>query len=268
MSKEVDYEELETEIFLLQNEIRLNPKILIQKLKDSLKQFKDNIYHKPDEDPIQTYEGVEAVIDAIEFLKNQNPVQELTLNKDISQACKDHINDIGPRGLTTHEGSNESNIGDRLEKYCEWDGAIAENLDFGFKKAENILLNMIIDDGVKERYQRLNIFNPEFNYVGIAVGGHKDYGICVCIGYCKGVRPLGTEPNDMSDYIKEYIKNTMYKKSNKNAFQEDDPDAPDNTISLKIEKKNKLIEGKMKKVTKKIYTLDSGAQHIIEFENC
>ena len=270
MSKKIktDYQDLENEILQEINLLRTNPENYLSKLRDSLKYFKDKIYHCPDEDPIQTYEGASAVNDAINFLKNQKPVHELTLNKDISQACKDHVDDIGPKGLTTHEGSNGSNIGLRIEKYCEWDGVVAENLDFGFKKAENILLNMIIDDGVKERFQRLNLFNPDFNLVGIAVGPHKDYGICVCIGYCKGVRPIGTEPNDISDFIKEYVKNTMYKKTKKNAFQEDDPDAPDNTISIKINKKSKEINGNIVKITQKIYTLETGAQHIIEIENC
>ena len=58
----------------------------------------------------------------------------------------------------------------------------------------------------------------------------------------------------------------MGKKRNKNAFQEDDPDAPDNTISVKIVKTTKRIKGKNKKITKKIYTLDNGAQHIVEIE--
>lgn len=267
MAKEINYEKLEEELFRLQNDLRTNPKNFIPKLRDSLNHFKDKIYKKPDEEPIQTFEGVSAINEAIQFLKNQIPVHELTLNKDISQACRDHLNDIGPKGLTTHEGSNGSNLGERIEKYCEWDGSIAENLDFGFKKAENILLNMIIDDGVKERFQRLNLFSPEFNIVGIAAGPHKDYGICVCIGYCKNVRPLGTEATDISDFIREYVKNTLYKKNKKNAFQEDDPDAPDNTVSIKIEKKSKEVNGKVKKITKKIYTLNTGAQHIIEIEN-
>ena len=268
MSKEINYEELEKELFHQHNELRTNPKNYLSKLRDCLNHFKDKIYHKPNEDPIQTYEGISAVKEAIQFLKNQKPVHELTLNKDISQACKDHINDIGPKGLTNHEGSTGTNIGERIEKYCEWDGATAENLDFGFKKAENILLNMIIDDGVKERFQRINLFNPEFNIIGIAAGPHKDYGICVAIGYCKAVRPLGSQPNDVSDFIREYIKNTMYNKNKKNAFQEDDPDAPDNTVSIKIDKISKEINGKIKKITKKIYTLKTGAQHIIEIENC
>ena len=56
--------------------------------------------------------------------------------------------------MTGHEGSDGKNISERIEKYCQWDGAIAENLDFGFKSAENIMINLLVDDGVKARYQR------------------------------------------------------------------------------------------------------------------
>ena len=59
----------------------------------------------------------------------------------------------------------------------------------------------------------------------------------------------------------------MGRKNPKNAFQEDDPDAPDNTVSVKIVKSNKKIQGKVRKITKKIYTLDNGAQHIVEIED-
>ncbi len=81
------------------------------------------------------------------------------------------------------------------------------------------------------------------------------------------VRPLGSEPKKVSNFIEEYIKNTMDRKQIQNPFQEDEPDAPDNTVSLKIVKGTKIISGKLKKITKKIFSLDNGAQHIIEIED-
>ena len=267
MSKNIDFEELEEQIYQIHNQIRKNPQSFIPKLKESLNHFREKIYHKPGEDPIQTYEGPEAIEDAIDFLKSQRPVKELILDENISRACKDHAYDIGVKGLTTHEGSDGKNISDRIEKYCEWEGAAAENLDFGFKKAENIILNMIIDDGVKERNQRFNLFHPDFKYIGVGANSHRDYGVCAVIGYAVDVRPLGSEPKNVSDFIQEYIKNTMNRKKVKNPFQEDEPDAPDNTVSLKIVKGNKVIDGKVKKITKKIFSLDNGSQHIIEIED-
>ena len=162
-----NFEEIENEILKKHNELRSNPQSFIPKLEECLKHFREKIYHMPGEDPIQTYEGPNAVEDAIEFLQAQKPVKKLIYNQHISSACKDHVLDIGTKGLTTHEGSDGKNISDRIEKYCEWDGAAAENLDFGFKNAENIILNLLIDDGVKERNQRYNLFHPNFKYIGI-----------------------------------------------------------------------------------------------------
>ena len=270
MSKSLNYEETIKEIFHLHNELRTNPKSFIPKLENSIKYYKeDNIYSPPDEEPIKTLEGKEAVHDAIKFLENQKSLPKLFLSEEISKACQDHIKDIGPKGMTGHEGSDGKNISDRIEKYGEWDGDIAENLDFGFKKAENILMNFLVDDGEKQRYQRSNIFYPGFKYIGIAMGTHKDYGTCVCIGYARNIRELGSDLTNVLDYINEYVdyREKQNKKEPQNVYQEDDRDAPDDTVSLRIEKANKKIEGNMHRITRKIFSLKSGAQCIVEVED-
>ena len=53
----------------------------------------------------------------------------------------------------------------------------------------------------------------------------------------------------------------------KNAFQIDDPDAPDNTQSVKIVKLKKIIQGQERNITRKIYLLDNGRQHMVEIED-
>ena len=266
-SKLLNYDEIEKELFKLHNNLRQNPQSFIPKLKDYLKYFRGKIYHPPGEDPIQTYEGPDAFEDAIQFLKSQKPVDPLELNENLKSACKDHAIDIGEKGLTSHEGTNTKNISERLEKYCEWDGACSESIDFGFKLAENIIINLLVDDGVSNRYQRLNIFNGKFKYIGIGVGTHREYGICVVIGYAMNIRPLGSDPKNMAEFIQEYVKKSLNKpKKCKNPFQEEDIDAPDNTIAVNILKQKKIIGGRYKKITKKIFLLDNGAQHIVEIE--
>lgn len=270
MTLSIDYEEIAEEIFREQNEVRKNPQSYIEKLQNSLKYYKDNILYKDYENPIKTSEGAEAVKDAINFLKNQKPVQELIYSKDIGLSCKDLIDDIGPKGLVTHEGTEIKNIYNRLEQYCDWDGVIAENIDFGFKIPENIVMNMIIDDGDENRYQRLNLFYPEFKYVGIAVGPHKEFEFCTVIEYAYNIREIGTDYLNVDEFINKYRK--LYDKGEnknkdeiKNPFQEGDADAPDNTISLRVEKEEKEIEGQIVKITKKIFSLDDDTQHIVEF---
>ena len=202
----IDYEQIEQDVFNCHNDIRTNPFSYISKLKDLIPYFKDKIYHHPLEDAITTYEGTEAIEEATQYLKSLKPMRSLKYSEEISKACRDHITDIGSKGLTGHIGSDGSNITDRLEKYCEWDGIVAENLDFGFKEASNIVMNMIMDDGVKERCQRGIIFSNEFNYIGIGVGPHKIFGIGVVVGYAKNIRKIGTDPEDVTQWIKNFYR--------------------------------------------------------------
>ena len=279
-----DYEEIEKEIFKCHNDIRTNPPSYISKLKSLLPYFTDKVYHHPLEDAITTYEGSEVIEESIQYLKSIKPVQELIYSEEISKACRDHIYDIGPKGLTNHIGSDGSNITDRIEKYCEWDGIVAENLDFGFKEGSNVVMNMIMDDGVKERCQRKNIFNQEFNYIGVGVGPHKMFGIGVVVGYAKNIREIGTEPKDVSQWVKKlYGKEKKEEDNDKNNLNGDlintfeqsnyindykfiDPDAPDNSILVNITKTIKTINKEKKKYTKKTFLLKNGINHIIEIE--
>ena len=49
-------------------------------------------------------------------------------------------------------------------------------------------------------------------------------------------------------------------------IQEDDPDAPDETVAVQISKYHKTISGQEKRITKKIYTLKDKSFHIMEIE--
>ena len=172
-----------------------------------------------------------------------------------------------------------------IEKYCEWDGIVGENLDFGFREGSNIIMNRIMDDGVKERCQRMNLFNKEYKYIGIGVGPHKIFGICTVIGYAKNIRKIGSEPENVSEWIKKfYVKDKKEEDTDNNNLNSDnmfnynersniineykfiDPDAPDNSISVNITKKIKVINEEQKKYTKKTFLLKNGINHIIEIE--
>ena len=50
-------------------------------------------------------------------------------------------------------------MSDRIERYCDWNGNIAENIDFGCETGRSILCSLMVDDGVSSRGHRKNIFN-------------------------------------------------------------------------------------------------------------
>lgn len=267
-NNDFDYSQLAQQILQEQNRVRTNPQSYIDKLKRAENFFKDKIFRHPAEIPIETNEGVNGVKDAINFLSNLNPLPPLTPSDELTQAAQDHAADIGSKGLSTHEGSNGQGLCERIERYTEWDGAIAENLEFCYKFAENIVMNLIIDDGSENKNQRSNLFDPNFKFVGVACEPHKTFKICTVINYANGLHPIGEEPTDIVDSIQEYIERTKKKDNEKlNAFQKDDLDAPDNTVSVKIMKIQKNIKGEVKGITRKIYLLDNGRQHIVEVED-
>jgi len=263
---EIDYSELAKKLFIAQNKIRKDPKSFIPKLKQWVTKFRNNTLFLLNENPLQTFEGVQGVEEAIRFLTVKKPVPELIYSEELSRAAKDHAKDIGENSLAGHEGSDGSMLSDRIERYTEWDDACAENIDLGFKVADNIILNILIDDGAESRNQRINLFSTVYKYIGIGCAKHKSYNHCSIFIYAKTLRDLGQPPNVAINFMQEYIQKTFYKRYIVNRFQEDDPDAPDETIAVKVMKCHKTISGKEKRITKKIYTLRDKSLHIMEIE--
>ena len=50
-----------------------------------------------------------------------------------------------------------------------------ESLCFHCIDAKEVLLNLIIDDGSKSRGHRVNLFNPDFNFMGCNTGEHREF---------------------------------------------------------------------------------------------
>ena len=95
-------------------------------------------------------------------------------------AAREHVEDQGPEGGTGHEGANGSTTESRLKKQEASFMGISENISYGEKTAQSIIMQWIIDDDVKNRGHRTNLFNSEYRWVGVGCGTHKNYGfMCV-----------------------------------------------------------------------------------------
>ena len=125
-------------------------------------------------------EGAKAVDEAIAFLERQKALAPFSLSRGLSQAARDHAADQGNTGQTGHGGSDRSTMDKRIERYGTWGKTIGENIAYGAETARDIVIQLIVDDGVPSRGHRTNIFNPEFLVVGIACGAHPGYRtVCV-----------------------------------------------------------------------------------------
>lgn len=168
------------------NLARQQPKKYAGFLEQHRKRFVDDKVYKAAGSRIMTQEGRSAVDEAIEFLKKAKPVGALTMSKGLSKAAADHVRDIGKSGATSHDGSDGSAPADRMSRYGEWKQTCGENLSFGPKDAREIVMQLIIDDGVPGRGHRDNIFNSGYRVVGLSVGPHGKYGNMCAMDFAGG----------------------------------------------------------------------------------
>ncbi len=276
-----NYKELNNSIIAETNQIRSNPKSYIPILEEQIKLFKENVLYRPNEIPIQTNEGPAAYEEAMKFLETQKPLNELQVDESLTKAAEDHLLDIAPKGLVSHESTDGKNISDRIEKYCEWEITCAENIDFGSRTGQDVVISLLVDDGIKTRGHRRNLFKDDVRLVGVATGDHKEYETCIVIDMVGNTRPLGKSYFDINNYKYQYpagINDSAEekekrkeaekgKRKEKSIYQRDDEDAPDGTVSVRITKAMSLYEGKVRRVTKKFYKLEDGSEQIVEVED-
>ncbi|CAK4263818.1 unnamed protein product [Aphanomyces euteiches] len=167
-------EEFAAAITIEINAVRTNPHSYIPYCEAMLQQFSGNILTIPTEGiRLQTEEGPAAVQDCIAFLKSQAPVDYLVLEANMSKAAIDHALDLGNNGAVSHTGSDGSTMVARLEKYGEWRGSIGELLAFGLSQPRNVVLQLLIDEGVPTRGDRLSLMDNKFKCIGIGFSPHK-----------------------------------------------------------------------------------------------
>ena len=175
-------ERIKREVIAESNRIRTNPKAYIPILEGYLKNFDGNLLTLPDKHEIlETEEGPRAYKEAIEFLKNQKPINVIEYDEEASKVALEYSKFLS----NSKEGQveDENQIEQRVEKYLDYDYSISENIDFGGSTGVEVIVNLLVDDGVKNRIHRENLFSDKYEYYGVGVFEHPDYDFCTVIDY-------------------------------------------------------------------------------------
>ena len=142
--------------------------------------YRNRLLQYPGEIAILTHEGIRALDECIKELQVIKPLSSLSPRKGLTLAARDHARDQAMTGATGHAGSDNSTLGDRLNRYGKWDISAGENIDYGNGEARRIVTSLLIDDGVTSRRHRINLLNGNFKFVGVSIGAHNVYRyICV-----------------------------------------------------------------------------------------
>ena len=137
--------------------------------------YEKKVLHYPGDKPLMTNEGVSALKECIRDLKSASPLPLLFPSRGLTRAANDHAKDQGKSGKTGHSGGDRSSSKDRIERYGKWNVTIAENISYGGITPRQILIFLLIDDGVRDRGHRKTLLNPDFKIVGVSFGKHPVY---------------------------------------------------------------------------------------------
>lgn len=173
---------LEKEIIYEINLFRSNPSKYAQDfIAPIAKNYTNRLLHYPgDRLAIRTSEGVNALNECVRVLSKESAKPLMFPNPELHKAARDHQKDQSKSGKTGHTGSDNSNLRTRIERYGQWQKRIAENIAYGNTSARQVIIFLLIDDGVKSRGHRVTLLNPDLKFVGVACGSHPEYNtICV-----------------------------------------------------------------------------------------
>lgn len=99
--------------------------------------------------------------------------------KGLFRCAVDHVN---TQGQTTEIGHDRTNGKDWnfCVKNCGSYTKAGENISYGVSDPRNIVINLLIDNGINGYGHRKNLMSSEFTSVGVAFGTHKGYRV-MCV---------------------------------------------------------------------------------------
>ncbi len=171
---------LERAVLQEMNAARTDPKAFALHLQRHRELFEGMRYQPPGANSfIVTQEGTAAVDEAIAFLKRQRPLPPLALEEGLARSAAELARAQAKSGETGH-GRGKLAMKARIDRHVPWTGSIAENIAYGPDDGRDVVLQLIVDDGVPGRGHRANIFSPDFRLAGVACGPHPTYDtVCV-----------------------------------------------------------------------------------------
>ncbi len=186
-----DYALMAEAVLVEMNELRFDPGAYARKLAHHRTLYRGKTIFQRNAPPVLTQEGVTAVDEAIAALRQTQRLPQLRWADGLARAAQDHADDLGRNNLTGHGGSDGSRPEERSRRYGDLEVVHAENITFGSMTGREVVIDLLIDDGVAGRGHREILLAPQLRVTGVACGPHPSYRITCVVEYAGGFRPHG-----------------------------------------------------------------------------
>ena len=156
----------------------------LKELKETVEDSKDNCLYIENV-PFVYNNLLGSLDDSIKFLEKQKELPRLQYDKTITQACDYLLDELVAHDGLDDENANNYSLENRLNKFGHPLGENYELIDYGMFDPEFIVINFVLGDGDRNKFERNVIFNPKVKFIGIASGILSSGKICTIINCCE-----------------------------------------------------------------------------------
>jgi uncharacterized protein YkwD len=169
-------ESFEEEVLAVINYARTHPQAFARHLRDGSAEY-------------ATWTGDEpgAVDEAVAFLMRQPSLPPLRWEARLGTSARNHADAQGWTGQEGHVGPRGDTFSQRLQRVGLHAGLSAESISYGQMSPEDVVRQLIVDSGVRNRGHRRDIFSGSFQAAGVGCGEHARYGAMCVIQYAGAI---------------------------------------------------------------------------------
>tara|TARA_B110000211_G_C14025937_1_gene529848 strand:+ start:303 stop:920 length:618 start_codon:yes stop_codon:yes gene_type:complete len=156
------FNQVEKDILFFINLVRINPK----KFNETI--LKPYIVKYPEH-------SKKYSLSLINDLKKGKKLNPLKPTKDLFNFAKKHALTTGRKGKVGHRSARGKSFQKRTKELIKKYSLVGENIHYGSNNALEIVIDLLIDDGIKGVGHRVNILTQEYIYCSVSIQQHKKY---------------------------------------------------------------------------------------------
>jgi uncharacterized protein YkwD len=130
-----------------------------------------------------------ATLEAIGELERRSPAPPLRFNPDLAASAVTHAEDQGRHDAFAHTGSDGSSAAERMHGRGVYAGMLAEAMSAGEPTADEVVRQLIVDEGVPGRGHRKDLLDPFLSRAGVGCAPHPTWRVICVIDLASAAPP-------------------------------------------------------------------------------